>query len=137
MCETCLRSENMYNLNHPNGYLRNFVFRNKRRKKGRLSGGILVYCRSALNKVLSVFDKSNENILWIKIGKNPLNNKINTHLACLCNNTKNSTYNKENECNVSKLMEKQLPKFSEPDQIIRGGNVASRIGTKLDSIVDA
>ena len=29
--------ESINNLNHPNGYLRNFVFKNKRRKKGRPS----------------------------------------------------------------------------------------------------
>ena len=57
------------NLRHPNGYLCNFVFRNKRRKKGRPFGGVLVYFRNELNKVVSVFDKANENILWIRAGK--------------------------------------------------------------------
>ena len=47
----------------------------------RVGGGVLVYFhyfRNELNKVVSVFDKSNKNILWIKIGKNSLNNKSNT-----------------------------------------------------------
>ena len=39
LCETWLRRENINNLRHPNEYLCNFVFRNKRRKKGRPSGG--------------------------------------------------------------------------------------------------
>ena len=39
LCETWLRRENINKLKHPNGYLCNFVFRNKRRKKGRPSGG--------------------------------------------------------------------------------------------------
>ena len=47
--------------------------------------GVLVYFRNKLNKV----DKSNENILWIKIGKNSLNNKSNTCIACVYNNSKN------------------------------------------------
>ena len=34
-----LRRENINNLRHPNGYLRNFVLRNKRRKKDHPSGG--------------------------------------------------------------------------------------------------
>ena len=38
LCETWLRRENINNLRHPNGYLRYFAFRNKRRKKGRPSG---------------------------------------------------------------------------------------------------
>ena len=58
-------------------------------------GGGPVYFRNELNKVVSVFDKSNENILWIKIGKNSLNNKINTYIACVYNSPKSSTYTKE------------------------------------------
>ena len=86
LCEAWQRRENINNLSHPNGYLCNFVFRNKRRKKGCRSGrwggrGVLVYFHSELNKVVSVFDKSNENILWIKIGKNSLNNKVTLILS--------------------------------------------------------
>ena len=36
LCETWLRRENINNLRHPNEYLHNI---NKRRKKGRSSGG--------------------------------------------------------------------------------------------------
>ena len=66
-------------------------------------------------KVVSVFDKLNENILWIEIEKCFINNKINTYIgshyiACVYNNLKNSTCTKENECNILDLMEKQLTK---------------------------
>ena len=74
-------------------------------------GGVLVRFRNELNKVVFVFDKSNENILWIKIGKNSLNNK--SYIACVYNNPKNSTYAKKNECNVLQLIEEQLAKSSE------------------------
>ena len=40
-----------------------------------LGGRVLVYSRDELNKVVSVFDKSNENTISIKIGKNSSNNK--------------------------------------------------------------
>ena len=65
---------------------------------------ILVYFRDGLNKVVSVFDKSNENILWIKIEKNFLNYKGNTYIACVYNSPKNGRYTKENECNVLQLI---------------------------------
>ena len=97
LCETWLRRENINNLRHPNEYLCNFVFRNKRRKKGRPSQGVLVYFCNELNKVVSVFDESNENLLWIKIGKNSLNNKGNTYIARVYNSSKKLTYTKENE----------------------------------------
>ena len=50
--------------------------------------GVLVYYRNELNKVVPVFDKSSENILLIKIGKNSLNNKSNTYIAFVCNSPK-------------------------------------------------
>ena len=108
----------------------------KGEKKAAYLGGGLVYFRNELNKVVSVFDKSNENILWIKIGKNSLNNKSNTYIACVYNSPKNSTYAKETECNVLQLIEEQLAKFSESDQIIIGGDFNSRIGTKADLITE-
>ena len=86
--------------------------------------------------MVSVFDKSNENILCIKIGKNSLKNKSNTHIAYVYNSSKNLTYAKENECNVLQFIEEQLVKFSESNQIIIGGNFNSRIVTKADFIVE-
>ena len=101
----------------------------KGEKKAVHLGGLLVYFCNELNKVVSVFDKSNENILWIKIGKNSLNNKSSNYIACACNSPKNSTYTKENECNVLQLIEEQLAKFSESDLIIIGGDFNSCVGT--------
>ena len=77
----------------------------KGEKKAVHLGGLLVYFCNELNKVVSVFDKSNENILWIKIGKNSLKNKSNTYIACAYNSPKISTYTKENECNILQLIE--------------------------------
>ena len=65
-----------------------------------------------------------------------MNNKSSNYIACACNSPKNSTYTKENECNVLQLIEEQLAKFSESDQIIIGGDFNSRIGTKADFIVE-
>ena len=65
-----------------------------------------------------------------------MNNKSSNYIACACNSPKNSTYTKENECNVLQLIEEQLAKFSESDQIIIGGDFNSRIGTKADFMVE-
>ena len=66
-------------------------------------GGVLVYFRSEFNKVVSVFDKSNESILWIKIGKNSLNNKSNNYIAFLYNSPKNVTSPKKMNAMFSSL----------------------------------
>ena len=46
-----------------------------------LGGGVLVYSRDELNKGVSVFDKTNENTISIKIGKNSSNNKSKIIIA--------------------------------------------------------
>ena len=74
LCETWLRRENINNLRHPNGYLYKFVFKIKGEKKAVHEEGEwvgIVYFRNELNKAVSVFDKWNENIIWIKLGKIP------------------------------------------------------------------
>ena len=65
-----------------------------------------------------------------------MKNKSNTYIAYVYNSSKNSTYTKENECNVLQFIEEQLVKFSESNQIIIGGDFNSRIGTKADFIVE-
>ena len=97
-------------------------------KKGRPFGGVLVYFHNELNKVVSLFDQSNENILWLKIE--------NTYIVCAYNSQKNSTYTKENECNVLQLIKEQLARFSESDQIIIRRDFNSRLGIKADFIVE-
>ena len=61
-----------------------------------------------------------------------MKNKSSTYIACVYNSPKNSTYTKENECNVLQLIEEQLAKFSKSDQTIIGGDFNTRIGTKAD-----
>ena len=111
LCKTWLHKENINNLSHSDGYLCNFVFKNKRRKKGRPLGKILVYLRSEFNNVVFVFDKSNENILSIKIGKNSSDNKSNAYIIYVYSSPKMSTYIKENKCIILELIQKQLAKF--------------------------
>ena len=65
-----------------------------------------------------------------------MNNKTNTCIVCVYNSPKHSACIKENGCNVLELIKKQLPKFSESDQIIIGGDFNSKIGTELDFIAE-
>ena len=65
-----------------------------------------------------------------------MNNKSNTYIACAYNSPKNLTYTKEDECNILQLIEEQLAKFSESNQIKIGGDFNSRIGTKADFIAE-
>ena len=125
LCEAWLHKENINNLSHPNGYLCNFLFGNKRRKKSHPSGGTLVYFHSELKKEVSIFDKSNENILWIKRGKHSMKNKSNTYIACVYNSsTKNSSTLRKMNAIFSSF------KFLQSHQIIIGRDFNRRISTK-------
>ena len=71
-----------------------------------------------------------------KLGKIPWIIKVALILPVHVIAQKDLTYTKENECNVLQLIEEQLAKFSESDQVIIGGNLNSRIGTEADFIVE-
>ena len=64
--ETWQYKDNLYNLHHPLGYFHDFVYRKNFSKEGLPTEGILVYYRSELQGKVSVYDKSSENIIWIK-----------------------------------------------------------------------
>ena len=56
-------------LQHSAGYLHASICRKTKNKKGRASGGVLVFYRKELCNFLSVLDKSHENIIWLKLYK--------------------------------------------------------------------
>ena len=65
-----------------------------------------------------------------------MSNKSKTYIACAYNRLKHSTYTKKNEFNVLRLIEKQLATLSKSDQIKIEEDFNSRIGTKVDFIVE-
>ena len=68
LSETWHREDSTNKMLHPHGYLYENVYRKKKRK-GRASGGILVYYKKELKNNLTSLEKSPENILWVKIAK--------------------------------------------------------------------
>ena len=78
-------------LQHPAGYLHVSICRKTNNKKGRASGGILVYYRKEVNNFFSKLDKSPENIIWLKLSKGLLKAPINFYIAGVYNSPKNSS----------------------------------------------
>ena len=97
--------DNFDNLHHPLGHFHDFVYTKNFNKKGCRSGSILVYYRSELQGKVSVYEKSSENILWIKIGKSINDYENNIFVACVYNSPKNSTYTKFYDSDVIDRLE--------------------------------
>ena len=121
---------------HPHGYLYENVYRKNKKRKGRTSGGIVVYYKKELKNNLTFFEKSFENILWVKIAKGYLHTDREVYLAAVYNSPKHSNYTKENNCNVLDILREQLSKFSSPDIFI-GRDFKNRVGTRDDFIIES
>ena len=125
-------------LHHPPEYLYECVFRKHKKKKGRASGGILVYYKKEYKNILSFpFKNSSENILWIKIAKGFVHASKEVYVAGVYNSPKYSNYTKENNCNIIEILTEQLKIFSSSDIVFIGGDFNSRIGTQNDLILES
>ena len=122
---------------HPHGYLYENVYKKNKKRKGRTSGGIVVYYKKELKNNLTFFEKSFENILWVKIANVYLHTDREVYLAALYNSPKHSNYIKENNYNVLDILREQLSKFSSSDIIFIGGDFNSRVGTRDDFIIES
>ena len=93
---------------------------------------ILLYYRIELQEKVSVYGKSSENIIWIKIDKGVNDYENNIFVACVYTSSKNSRYTKFYDSNVIDRLEQQLNKFSSSNLILIGGDFNSRTGTEPD-----
>ena len=85
-------------------------------KKERLSGAILAYYRSESQGKVSVYDKTSENIIWIKTDKG-VNDYENNTVACVYSRPKSLKYTKFYGGNVTIRLEQQLTVKSSSDLI--------------------
>ena len=137
LSETWLNETSFDKICHPEGYLCDYIFRKHKKKKGRPSGGVMVYYKKELKNFISVYDKSAENILWLKIRKGMVSQSQEVYIAGVYNSPKNSNYAKRNEnSNIIPTLQKQLSKFSPSDLVLIGGDFNSRVGTRSDFIFE-
>ena len=135
--ETWHREDSADKMLHPHGYLYENVYRKNKKRKGRATGGILVYYKKELKNILTFLEKSSENILWAKIAKVCLHADREVYLAGIYNSPKHSNYTKENNCNVTDILREQLSKFSSSDIIFIGGDFNSRVRSQDDFIIES
>ena len=134
--ETWQHKDNLDNFHHPLGYFHDFVYRKNFNERGGSSGGMLFHCRSELQGKVPVYDKSSENIIWIKKDKGVNDYENNIFVACVYNSPENLRCTMFYDSNVIDRLEQQLKKFSSSDLILIGGYFNSRAWNEPDYITE-
>ena len=75
-----------------------------------------------------MFDKSHENIIWLRLRVRLLKTPINNCIVGACNSSKISGYMKYNECNIIDDLLYQIKKFFFTGIVFIGVDFNSRIG---------
>ena len=94
LIETWHTKHNIHSLNISKEYKFDHVCRKKTSRKGRNSGGIIVLYKKMFHKIISILDKSSENILWIKILANFGKHNKSLYVAAVYNSPEYSEYSK-------------------------------------------
>ena len=73
----------------PKDFFYNYIFRKNVNNKGLPSGEILLYHWKELLNKISIYDKTTENIIWVKLQNHYLHSDENIYIACVYNNPTN------------------------------------------------
>ena len=95
-----------------------------------------VYYSCELQGKVSVYHKSSEKIIWIKIDKGVNDCENNIFVACVYNSPKSSNYTKFYDSNVIDRLKQQLRKLSSSNLILIGRDFDSRTGTEPDYVTE-
>ena len=79
-----------------------------------------------------MLDKPLEDILRIRLKNSSFCNKGNIFIGCAYISPKNSSYVKQNKCNILDKLRRQLTGFSSKDSILIRADFHSRVGTLPD-----
>ena len=90
-------------------------------KKGATQGGILAYYRKVLKDKTRLYNKTSENIIWLKISKGVVSSTKWACIAGVYNSPKNSTYTKKDDFNALDILWQQLTKFLSSDLMVYRG----------------
>ena len=88
-----------------------------------------------LKSSISIHDNTDENILWIKINGNTIENEHDLYVATVYNSPENSSYNINNENNdIFTKLQNKIATFSESDLLLIGGDFNARTGILADCL---
>lgn len=106
--------------------------RNKRRKKGRRSGGIILYFKKWLSNGIKEISKSHEDLLWVKLDRYFFGFDKDVYI-CIA-------YIKPNSCNIPNSaflqLEKDISRFDKYGHVVLVGDFNARTGELNDFVMN-
>ena len=109
----------------------------KHKNSKRNSGGIIVCYKKFLHKHISIIDKKTENMIWIKLNKDFLNQKENLFIGAVYISPINSSYTKNNDEDTFTKIQDKILTINQDDFIIIGGDFNARTGNLQDDVKES
>ena len=103
--------------------------------KGRYIGGISVYYRSELKDYVSVAEKNEYGLLWLKISREFLKSNVDTFIGYLYARDKNSRIYRHEDIDYFELLENDIAKYQNSGKVIVSGDFNGRTGCYCDFIL--
>ena len=127
--ETWINSHDPVNLSIP-GFECAHVFAQKSRgaKCGRSSGGVSVYFKSNLKQYISVVDKSDCGIIWLKIDQSILEFDEDAYICYIYVREPKSQVLRHEEIDYYEILEHNIEKFKNLGKVFVTGDFNSRTG---------
>ena len=121
----------MPNLDIP-GYVRKHFRNRKAHSNGECgSGGIAVFCKPDISKLIDIAHNAHDDAIWIKIGRGVYGGSDDTYLGT-CYIPPNG--NKENIAKKFEKLGEEIAKFQNKGRVILQGDFNARINTENDTI---
>ena len=108
--------------------------KNRNKKSKRNSGGIIICYKQFLHKHITIVDKKTENMIWIKLHKDILNQNQHLFIGSIYNSPINSSYNKNNNDDTFQKIQERLQTLNQNDFVVLGGDFNARTGNDQDII---
>lgn len=131
LAETHIHAQVLSNLDIP-GYDRKHFKNRKAHSNGKCgSGGIAVFCKPDISKLISIAPNAHDDVIWIKIGRGVYGDSEDTYLGT-CYIPPNG--NKENTAKKFEKLGEEIAKFQSKGRVILQGDFNARINTENDTI---
>ena len=134
--ETWIQKNDLTNLDIE-GYYSDHVFASKSlgTTKGRYSGGITVYVKNRLKDHVTIAEKNDYGLLWIKLSKTILKYDIDTYIGYLYAREKYSRIFRHEDVDYYELLETDIVKYQLLGKVLVTGDFNGRTGSGSDFIL--
>jgi exonuclease III len=116
------------------GYTSVHYCRTKRYKTPSASGGISVFVKEELRKLVTFLPQSNSDVVWLKVQQQIGSSNHNLYIGCVYIPPQFSSFGKENTQQIWDSLEQDIEHFSNKSEIIICGDFNARSGRLIDYI---